>query len=238
MATSAHGITQGEMSRTSPESSCGPWPEFFWRVPGLLLPAEGPLLQLLAVWAGGPRRPRKGSSPCCPWICREELCPSVPPGQQRPNTARGWARARLRGCPQLLGQGLLSTSTWRCCSLDRAHGHPKNTPRNSWNAWECQHVWSAEELRQQFLVPPPGAPTHPPVRSFKEFRQMTTGDSCKFKGRKRRPTSKGERLQKTSLQLIIISSSPVRRTQTHSHSGLAVPCSESSADTCRGKASI
>ncbi|XP_063247605.1 uncharacterized protein LOC134547494 isoform X7 [Prinia subflava] len=45
MATSAHGITQGEMSRTSPESSCGPWPEFFWRVPGLLLPAEGPLLQ-------------------------------------------------------------------------------------------------------------------------------------------------------------------------------------------------
>ncbi|XP_063253765.1 uncharacterized protein LOC134550822 isoform X5 [Prinia subflava] len=34
--------------------------------------------------------------------------------------------------------------------------------RNSWNAWECRHVGSAEELRQQFPVPPPGAPTPPP----------------------------------------------------------------------------
>ncbi|XP_063253761.1 uncharacterized protein LOC134550822 isoform X2 [Prinia subflava] len=66
---------QGERSSTSPEGSRAPWPEFFWRVPGLLLPAEGPLLQ--------------GRS--CASVSR--------PRQQRPNTARGGAL----GCPGSAG---------------------------------------------------------------------------------------------------------------------------------------
>ncbi|XP_058280243.1 uncharacterized protein LOC120766092 isoform X2 [Hirundo rustica] len=40
------GTTQGGMSKTSPEGSLGPWPKFFWRASGLVLPAEGRLLQV------------------------------------------------------------------------------------------------------------------------------------------------------------------------------------------------
>ncbi|XP_063253764.1 uncharacterized protein LOC134550822 isoform X4 [Prinia subflava] len=51
---------QGERSSTSPEGSRAPWPEFFWRVPGLLLPAEGPLLQEQLECLGMSAR----------WVCR------------------------------------------------------------------------------------------------------------------------------------------------------------------------
>ncbi|XP_039922407.1 uncharacterized protein LOC120753781 isoform X1 [Hirundo rustica] len=36
---------QGEMIKTSPEGSLGPWPKFFWRVPGPVPPAEGRFLR-------------------------------------------------------------------------------------------------------------------------------------------------------------------------------------------------
>lgn len=66
------------------------------------------------------------------------------------HTSQGWrwgarpalARTRLKGCPQLLGQGLLSTGTWRCFSLHRGHQQPKSTPRDSWH-FLVMAAWAA-----------------------------------------------------------------------------------------------
>ncbi|XP_039924472.1 uncharacterized protein LOC120754676 isoform X2 [Hirundo rustica] len=209
--------------------------------------------------------PRKATSTSCPWGVqgRSELNTHPRDGRQAARTAP--AQARLKGCPQLLGQGLLCTGMGRCFTPHGGHREPRGAPRSSWHCLGTGgsgHPQRGSDGDSRF--PPPGAPPRLPgsqleadeevmesfcrcpsdargvspaplqpeasslphqlvprkentlfqvfpVSSCKEFRQKTAGNSCKFKGRRRRSTSKGERLQKPFLQLIIISNSPVRR---------------------------
>ncbi|XP_058280245.1 uncharacterized protein LOC120766092 isoform X3 [Hirundo rustica] len=145
------GTTQGGMSKTSPEGSLGPWPKFFWRASGLVLPAEGRLLQ--------------GRSRACSVPPAARSVPNTRPRDGRRAARTAPAQARLKGCPQLLGQGLLCTGTGRCFTPHGGHREPRGAPRSSWHCLGTGgsgHPQRGSDGDSRF--PPPGAPPRLPVR--------------------------------------------------------------------------
>lgn len=109
----------------------------------------------------------------------------------------------------------------------------------------CSSHWGNKfsKIRNVRKIQPKIPPLYP--LSFPSFSQLGAAqksgrgsDNREQLKNSKAQRGKGKGFRKQFYGLRIISDSLLRRTRTHSHSGLTVPCSESSAHIHRGKSSI